>query len=119
MADPRPIYARIAAELRDHIGSGALAEGDSAPSTNELSAFHSVNPTTSGKALAELVTDGLLEKRRGLGMFVVPGARGMVLARRRSALAADFIRPLLAEARALGIDDAALDELIAAERKQP
>ncbi|AYJ33934.1 GntR family transcriptional regulator [Corynebacterium xerosis] len=119
MADPRPIYARIAAELRDHIGSGALAEGDRAPSTNELSAFHSVNPTTSGKALAELVADGLLEKRRGLGMFVVPGARGMVLARRRSALAADFIRPLLTEARALGIDDAALDELIAAERKQP
>lgn len=118
MADPRPIYARIAAELRDHIGSGALREGDRAPSTNELSAFHSVNPTTSGKALAELVADGLLEKRRGLGMFVVPGARDKVLARRRAALAEEFIRPLLAEARALGLDDATLDGLIAEERKR-
>lgn len=118
MPDPRPIYVRIAAELRELIGSGALAEGDRAPSTNELSAFHSVNPTTSGKALTELVAEGLLEKRRGLGMFVVTGARDKVLARRRAALAGEFIRPLLTEARALGIDDATLDGLIAEERNK-
>ena len=108
MADPRPIYARIAAELRDHIGSGALREGDRAPSTNELSAFHSVNPTTSGKALAELVADGLLEKRRGLGMFVVPGGgpapcRARTGSRRRHAGRADRRRK--EEEMTIGISD--------------
>lgn len=119
MSDTRPIYIRIADELRDLIGTGALRDGDRAPSTNELSAFHSVNPTTSGKALAHLVAEGLLEKRRGLGMFVVAGARDAVLAQRKAALAADFIRPLLDEARMLGLDDATLDELIARERTKP
>ena len=116
MSDPRPIYVRIADELRDNIDNVTLHPGDRAPSTNELSAFHSVNPTTSGKALALLVFEGLLEKRRGLGMFVVPGARDTVLAKRQADFAATFIRPLLAEARLLGLDDATVDKLIDSER---
>lgn len=118
MPDPRPIYVRIADELRDHIGNGTLQAGDRAPSTNELSAFHSVNPTTSGKALALLVTEGLLEKRRGLGMFVKPDARDTVLEKRRADFTATFIRPLLAEARLLGLDDATVDTLIDSERNK-
>lgn len=83
MPDPRPLYQQLAAGIRDQIGDGSLAEGDRAPSTNELSAFHSVNPTTSAKALTMLFDEGLLEKRRGLGMFVLPGAREQVRSTRR------------------------------------
>ena len=118
MPDPRPLYQQLAAGIRDQIGDGSLAEGDRAPSTNELSAFYSVNPTTSAKALTTLFDEGLLEKRRGLGMFVLPGAREQVLSARREALADKFIRPLLNEARALGLSDAELTRLIDAERKR-
>ena len=116
MPDPRPIYQQLAAGIRDQISSGLLPER--APSTNELSKFHSVNPTTSAKALTALVEEGLLEKRRGLGMFVVDGAREKVRAARRESLAAEFIRPLLDEAQALGLTDAELDRLLDEERKR-
>ncbi|QGU06540.1 HTH-type transcriptional repressor YtrA [Corynebacterium occultum] len=116
MSDTRPIYLQIAAGIREQIAAGTLPEGERAPSTNELSAFHSVNPTTSAKALTWLFEQGLLEKRRGLGMFVLPGAREQIQGERREALAADFIRPLLKEARALDLGDAELDALIEAER---
>lgn len=118
MPDPRPIYQQLAAGIRDQISSGLLPEGERAPSTNELSNFHSVNPTTSAKALTALVEEGLLEKRRGLGMFVVDGARETVRAARRESLAAEFIRPLLDEAQALGLTDADLDRLLDEERKR-
>ena len=115
-SDTRPIYQQIASGIRDQIGAGTLREGERAPSTNELSSFHSVNPTTSAKALTLLVEQGLLAKRRGLGMFVVTGARDQIHHERRRALAADFIRPLLREAAALGIGDRELNELIRAEQ---
>ncbi|WPF66594.1 MULTISPECIES: GntR family transcriptional regulator [unclassified Corynebacterium] len=108
--DPRPLYQRIADELRDHIAAGTLKEGERAPSTNELSAFHSVNPTTAAKALTALHQEGLVEKRRGLGMFVTPTAREQILEQRRAHLARDYIRPLLREASALGLS---LSDLIA------
>lgn len=119
MTDPRPIYQQLADGIRDQIADGSLPEGERAPSTNELSAFHSVNPTTSAKALTSLVDAGLLTKRRGLGMFVVPGARQRVLDTRREAFAATYLRPLLAEARALGIGDEELRRLIDTERALP
>ena len=61
MSDTRPIYQQLAGGIRDMIISGELPEGERAPSTNELSAFHSVNPTTSAKALTVLFEEGLLE----------------------------------------------------------
>lgn len=113
--DPRPLYLQIAAELRDAIGHGTLPEETRAPSIHELARFHSVNPTTSSKALNALVEEGLLEKRRGLGMFVLKGARHKVLKRRRQGFAEQFITPLITEAKSLGITSAELCELIAAQ----
>lgn len=110
--DPRPIYLQIAAELRDSIGSGTLPEETRAPSIHELARYHSVNPTTSSKALTTLVDEGLLEKRRGLGMFVVPGARERVVRRRREAFAEQFLGPLIGEAIAIGITRAELQQLL-------
>lgn len=118
MSDPRPIYQQIAAEIRDQIAAGALAPGNRVPSTNELSTHYSVNPTTSAKALALLVEEGLVEKRRGLGMFVLPGAADTVLGQRRNEFAARFIAPLLDEARALSIPTDDIIRLLRAERKR-
>lgn len=118
MADPRPLYQRIAHELRDQIATGALAPGDRVPSTNELSAHYSVNPTTSAKALTALFEDGLVEKHRGLGMFVLKDAADKILAARHAAFTDDFLRPLLDEARALSISSDELIRLLRAERKR-
>ena len=114
----KPIYLQIADELRDLIGAGTLAPGDRVPSTNELSAYNSVNPTTSAKALTELFNEGLLEKRRGLGMFVLESAREQVLRTRREAFARDFVQPFVHEANQLGITTEELTAMIEKERAQ-
>lgn len=112
----KPIYQQIADELRDLIGAGTLAPGDRVPSTNELSAYYSVNPTTSAKALTKLSNEGLLEKRRGLGMFVLESARKQVLRTRREAFARDFVHPFVHEANQLGITTEELTAMIEKER---
>lgn len=108
--DGRPIFQQIAEVVERSILDGSLDEGAQAPSSNELSAFYRINPATAAKGLGLLVADGILEKRRGLGMFVAVGARKAVTDKRREAFIDRFVRPMLAEARELGIGD---DELSA------
>jgi DNA-binding transcriptional regulator YhcF (GntR family) len=108
-----PLFRQIADLVEDSVVDGSLAEGDRAPSTNELASFHSITPATARKGLQLLVDRGILAKRRGLGMFVEPGARDRVLDRRREALAADYLTPpLIDEARSLGLTRADLHELV-------
>ena len=106
----RPLFLQIAETVEDSILAGALAENDQAPSTNELAAFHRINPATAAKGVAMLTDKGVLVKRRGIGMFVAEGAREILLAERREAFADRFLDPMLAEARKLGLgpDDLAL-----------
>ncbi|WP_434811997.1 GntR family transcriptional regulator [Microbacterium sp. bgisy189] len=100
----RPLFLQIAETVEDSILAGGLAENDQAPSTNELAAFHRINPATAAKGVAMLTDKGVLVKRRGIGMFVAEGARDLLLAERREAFADRFLDPLLAEARKLGLD---------------
>ena len=101
--DGGPIFRQIATQLEDSIVDGSLPEESQAPSTNELASFHRINPATAAKGLNQLVTDGVLYKRRGVGMFVATGAREQLLKRRRSGFADQYVVPLLAEAGKLGI----------------
>ena len=101
--DAGPIFRQIAVQLEDAIVDGSLPEESQAPSSNELAAFHHINPATAAKGLNQLVTDGVLYKRRGVGMFVATGAREQLLKRRRSEFADQYVRPLMTEARKLGI----------------
>jgi GntR family transcriptional regulator len=93
-----PLFRQIAELVEDSVVDGSLPEGDRAPSTNELAAFHGINPATARKGLTLLVERGVLAKKRGLGMYVETGARERILARRREAFAADFLAPLVDEA---------------------
>ncbi|WP_425839423.1 GntR family transcriptional regulator [Microbacterium sp. PA5] len=105
----RALFLQIAESVEDSIIEGSLAEEAQAPSTNELAAFHRINPATAAKGVAMLTEKGVLYKRRGIGMFVSPGARELLLGERRAAFADRFLDPLLAEARTLGLtpDDVA------------
>jgi DNA-binding transcriptional regulator YhcF (GntR family) len=108
----RALFLQIAERVEDSIIDGSLAEESQAPSTNELAAFYRINPATAAKGVAMLVDKDVLYKRRGIGMFVAPGARRRLLAERRAAFADRYIDPLLAEARTLGLDADDLSALI-------
>jgi GntR family transcriptional regulator len=104
-----PLFAQVAERLAADIADGGLAEGERVPSTNELAAFYRINPATAAKGINILADEGLLDKRRGIGMFVAAGARATLLARRRAGFTERYVQPLLTEATRLGIDS---DELI-------
>lgn len=102
--DSRAIFVQIAEQIEGEILDGTLAEESQAPSTHELAAFHRVNPATAAKGVAQLVADGVLYKRRGIGMFVAAGARRALIAKRQAAFRAAYVEPLLREAHKLAID---------------
>jgi len=109
-----PLFVQIAERLADEIAEGTLGEGERVPSTNELAAFYRINPATAAKGIGMLTDDGLVEKRRGIGMFVTDGARDRLLGERRKRFAERYVEPLVAEAARLGID---ADELVALIRE--
>src|SRR6201996_9118233 len=93
-----PLFAQVAERLAAEIADGGLAEGDRVPSTNELAAYYRINPATAAKGINLLADDGLLEKRRGIGMFVADGARQRLLGQRREQFTERYPRPALTAA---------------------
>jgi GntR family transcriptional regulator len=112
MDDTRPLFQQIAEQISSDIISGALPEESQVPSTNEFAAFLRINPATAGKGVGLLVDAGILYKKRGIGMFVATGARDRLVAERRESFRDQYVAPLLAEARKLGIDSGELIGLI-------
>jgi GntR family transcriptional regulator len=111
-----PLFVQIAEQIADDIVDGGLAEGARVPSTNELAAFHRINPATAGKGINVLVDSGVVEKKRGLGMFVAPGARDRLRSERRARFAEQYVLPMLAEANRLDLDTPTLIALIQESR---
>ncbi|HEX3960282.1 MAG TPA: GntR family transcriptional regulator [Trebonia sp.] len=107
-----PLFAQVAERLAAEIADGGLAEGERVPSSNELAVYYRINPATAAKGINVLADEGLLEKRRGIGMFVAAGARRLLLEQRRSTFAERYVRPMVAEASRLGIGASELAELI-------
>ena len=75
----KPIYLQIREKIEDQILNDQLKEGDQAPSTNQLVHFYKVNHATVSKGVNQLVEEGILFKKRGIGMFVAEGARERVI----------------------------------------
>ncbi len=110
--DGRPLFAQIAEDIASAVVDGTYPEETPVPSSNELAAFHRINPATAAKGLNQLVAQGVLYKRRGIGMFVAEGARSRLLESRREDFARQYIAPLVTEARKLGIDPEQLKKMI-------
>lgn len=104
-----PIYLQIAEQIRDQVLRGSLAEEEQVMSTTQYATTFRINPATAQKAFAELVEEGVLYKRRGLGMFVAAGARQALRERRRARFFAEVVDPVVAEARVLGV---AVDDVV-------
>ena len=91
--DNQPIYRQLRDRVVAMILDGVLKEGDPLPSVRNVAAEYRVNPLTVLKGYQELVDEELVEKRRGLGMFVKPGARHLLLhGERRKFLAEEWPR---------------------------
>src|SRR5512134_1218137 len=89
----QPIYRQLRDRVVAMILDGVLKEGDPLPSVRHVAAEYRVNPLTVLKGYQELVDEELVEKRRGIGMFVRPGARDLLLAaERRKFLAEEWPR---------------------------
>ena len=113
--ESKPIFQAVAEQIEDGILDGTYPEDSQVPSTNELAAFLRINPATAGKGLGLLVDADVLTKRRGIGMFVAPGAREALRQRRKFAFQAQYIAPLLREAAQLGITPEELAGMISKE----
>ena len=103
LSDQSLIYLQIAQMLGDNILRGFYREEEQVPSTNELARTYNINPATAAKGLNLLVDDGVLYKRRGIGMFVSPKAGEKVLEKRRAAFYKDYIQPLVKEGKSLAL----------------
>lgn len=112
--DHSPIYRQIAERIKGDILTGELEADSQIMSTNQYAAFYRINPATAAKAFAELVDEGILYKRRGIGMFVDPGAREKLRAEHRRRFFSDVVDPMVAEARTIEVD---LDDVVARIRE--
>ncbi|MGW4944844.1 GntR family transcriptional regulator [Actinoplanes sp. NPDC004185] len=114
--DRSPIYQQIANGIKDDVLSGTLKEDEQVMSTNQYAAFYQINPATAAKGFAQLVDEGVLYKKRGIGMFVSPDARARLRGQRRERFFIDVVEPMLAEARMVGVD---VDEIVAYLKEGP
>jgi DNA-binding transcriptional regulator YhcF (GntR family) len=108
----RPIFVQIAERIENDIIAGELAEETQVPSTNQFASFYQINPATAAKGVNLLVDQGILYKKRGLGMYVAPGARAKLLEKRREQFFEQYVVPMLQEADKLGITMEQVTEML-------
>ncbi len=108
----KSIYLQIAEGIEDDILQNIIEEEAQAPSTNQLAIMYRINPATAAKGINMLVSEGILYKKRGIGMFVSTGAVDKIRTRRKTAFFDKYIVPLLAEAVNLEISKEEISEMI-------
>ena len=114
LTDDKSIYLQISQMIETDILRGILREEERGPSTNELARLYTINPATAAKGINLLVDEGILYKKRGIGMFVSAGAADTIRRRRKQEFYELRLSELLAEAKSLGITK---EELIGQIRK--
>lgn len=110
--DDLPIYRQLHEKILGLILTGALKEGEAIPSVRQVASDYQINHLTVAKAYQELVDAGLVEKRRGLGMFVLPGARKKAAVAERGKFLNQELPLLVERARQLNISQAELTKAI-------
>ncbi|MDK1025110.1 MAG: GntR family transcriptional regulator [Gammaproteobacteria bacterium] len=102
--DKEPIYRQLRDKLVELILEGVFQNGDPLPSVRQVSSEHRINPITVSKAFQMLVDDDLIEKRRGVGMFVVAGARERLIVDERERFISEDWPQIIARIERLGLD---------------
>jgi GntR family transcriptional regulator len=102
--DNTPIYRQLKERVIGMMLDGALKAGDALPSVRQVAAEYQLNPITVSKAYQELVDDNLVEKRRGIGMYVSEGASEKLLASERERFVREEWPAMVERIRRLGLD---------------
>src|SRR5436190_8611527 len=102
--DSQPIYRQLRDRVVEMILDGVLKEGDALPSVRTVAADYRLNPITVLKAYQELVDEELVEKKRGLGMFVKPGAHDLLLSAERQKFLSEEWPRVFATIQRLGLN---------------
>ena len=113
--DNQPIYRQLRDRVVAMILDGILKEGDPLPSVRTVAADYRLNPLTVLKSYQELVDEELVEKRRGLGMYVKPGARNLLLRGERQKFLEEEWPRIRANIQRLGLS---AEELLNADRNR-
>lgn len=116
--EKKPIYEQIRDWLADQIIDETLVEHDKVPSTNEIVTYFKVNHITVSKGVTELVEEGVLYKKRGVGMFVSEDARGKLLEKRREGFVEEYLKPMLEEAGKLDLSKSDIQKMIDMNRSE-
>lgn len=114
----KPLFIQIAEQIKDGIIKGIYEEETQLPSSTEISITYRINPATVNKGVNLLVEAGIVNKRRGVGMFVSKGAVDMIVANRQEVFYENFIVPLINEAKMLEITKEDIINLINKENKE-
>ncbi|MFD2706592.1 GntR family transcriptional regulator [Salibacterium lacus] len=108
----KPIFQQIRDRIEDQIVNDQLQEEDQIPSTNQLVQFYKINHLTAAKGINLLVDDGIIYKKRGVGMFVAAGAKSKVTEKRKNAFFHDYVLPMVEESRNLQLSEEEVNTLI-------
>ena len=112
LSQNKSIYLQVSEMIETDILRGILLEEERVPSTNELAKLYTINPATAAKGINLLVDEGILYKKRGIGMFVAEGAKEHIIEKRKDAFYENYVKGLLEEARSLGISSEELVDMI-------
>lgn len=112
--DKQPIYRQLRDLVAQRIMDGSFPEGEAVPSVRQVAADYQINHLTVGKAYQELVDAGLLEKRRGLGMFVQEGACNALTQDEKQQFIDEEVPAFLERAKVLGMEVAEVVDLLLA-----
>ena len=112
LTQEKSIYLQIAEMIETDILRDILLEEERVPSTNELAKLYAINPATAAKGVKILVDEGVLYKKRGIGMFVSAGAKEAILSRRKNEFYDNYVKKLLEEAASIGLGKEEVIQLI-------
>ncbi|MDD5289016.1 MAG: GntR family transcriptional regulator [Dehalococcoidales bacterium] len=101
MDGEKPIFLQFAEELEESILKGIFEEDSQIPSTTEVAVKFKINPATANRGVNLLVDEGIVYKKRGIGMFVASGAREKIISKRRKAFYDSYVLPLIKESNNL------------------
>ncbi len=108
----KPIFIQVREMIEDQIVNDQLKEGDQAPSTNQLVQFYKINHATVSKGINQLVEEDILFKKRGVGMFVMEGAKKKLIQKRKETFMDNYVIGLVQEAEKLKVSEQEIFDLI-------